>query len=300
MRRAFAALFIAALIAGPAVAQPYHQEQVTVAAPTAPIASPDPQAWWTDKWPAKPDAFNPLGDRRLRRGERPPAQNIPNGVPPLLYRLWDLPPLQDQLVRGDETIVEVWARPSETVRQAVVRVTFRGDGRTFIQGRAGLGCCDPGIGRFVEFNQELSADRAAAVRATIQDPVWGQPPIAETYEADGATVSQLCVNGFSYPANRVIANAARTLHRACSGEQVGSIAPILTAVLSAALGYDPRFDVVFPRGTNFSQDRADYQALVSRGGGLRPAPGTGGQPPVLVPQAPPEPEELPPPSPQAP
>lgn len=296
MRRAFAALVLSALIAGPAAAQTAAQEQVTIASPTAPIPGPDPQAWWTDKWPAKPDAYNPLGNRRIRRGERPPAQNIPNGVPPLLYRLWDLPPLQDQLVRGDETIVEVWARPSETVRQAVVRVTFRGDGRAFIQGRAGLGCCDPHIGRFVEFDQELSADRAAAVRATIQDPAWGQPPIAETYEADGATVSQLCVNGVSYDANLVIANAARTLHRACSGEQVGSIASILSAVLSAAMGYDPRFDVVFPRGVDFSQDRHDYEALVSRGGGLRPAPGTHGQAPTLVPEAPPEaPDETPPP-----
>ena len=296
MRRTFlAALVLAALSAGPTFAQAGHPEQVTVSSPTAPIPGPDPKGWWTDKWPAKPEAINPLGNRRIRRGERPPAQNIPNGVPPLLYRLWDLTPLQDQLVRGDETIVEVWARPSETVRQAVVRVTFRGDGRAFVQGRAGLGCCEPQIARFVEFDQELPADRAAAVRATIQDPAWGQPPIAEIFESDGATVSQLCVNGVSYDANLVVANAARTLHRACSGEQVGSIAPILTAVLSAALGYDPRFDVVFPRGTDFSQDRRDYEALVARGGGLRAAPGTHGQPPDLVPQAPPEAPEEPPP-----
>ena len=295
MRRTFAAFLLAALIAGPAAAQILHQQPVTVSSPTAPIPGPDPQGWWTDKWPAKPEATNPLGNRRLRRGERPPAQNIPNGVPPLLYRLWDLAPLQDQLVRGDEAIVEMWARPSETVRQAVVRVTFRGDGRAFVQGRAGFGCCEPRISRFVEFDQELSPDRAAAVRATIQDPAWGQPPIAEIFEADGSTVSQVCVNGVSYDANLVVANAARTLHRACSGEQVGSIAPILTAVLTAALGYDPRFDVVFPRGADFSQDRRDYEALISRGGGLRPAPGTHGQPPALVPQAPPEsPEEAPP------
>ena len=63
-----------------------------------------------------------------------------------------------------------------------MRVTFRGDGRAFVQGRAGLGCCEPHIARFVEFDQELSAERAAAVRATIQDPAWGQPPIAEIFE----------------------------------------------------------------------------------------------------------------------
>jgi hypothetical protein len=296
LRRTFSvALLLAALTAGPAFAQAGYQEQVTVSSPTAPIPGPDPQGWWTDKWPAKPEALNPLGPRRLRRGERPPAQNIPNGVPPLLYRLWDLPPLQDQLVRGGETIVEVWARPSETVRQAVVRVTFRSDGRAFVQGRAGFGCCEPRIARFVEFDEELSVERAAAVRATIQDPAWGQPPIAEIYESDGSTVSQVCVNGVSYDANLVVANAARTLHRACSGEQVGSIAPILTSVLSAALGYDPRFDVIFPRGTDFSQDRRDYEALIARGGGLRAVPGTRGQPPDLVPQAAPEaPEDAPP------
>jgi hypothetical protein len=297
LRRTFAAFLLAALIAGPAAAQILHQQPVTVSAPTGPIPGPDPQGWWTDKWPPKPEATNPLGNRRLRRGERPPAQNIPNGVPPLLYRLWDLPPLQDQLVRGDEAIVEMWARPSETVRQAVVRVTFRGDGRAFVQGRAGFGCCEPRIARFVEFDQELSVERAAAVRATIQDPAWGLPPIAETFEADGETVSQLCVNGVSYDANLVIGNAARTLHRACSGEQVGSIASILTAVLSAALGYDPRFDVVFPRGADFSRDRRDYDALVARGGGLRPAPGTNGQPPLLVPTETLPPEETPPPAP---
>ncbi|WP_236627746.1 hypothetical protein [Caulobacter sp. B11] len=62
-------------------------------------------------------------------------------VDPLLYRLWGLQPLQAQLVRRGELILEVWARPARGVRQAVVRVTVRRDGRAFVQARAGLGCC---------------------------------------------------------------------------------------------------------------------------------------------------------------
>jgi hypothetical protein len=85
-------------------------------------------------------------------------------------------------------------------------------------------------------------------------------------------MDQLCVNGVSYDVSQVIENAARTLHRACSGEQVGSIAPVLEALLNAALGYDPRFDAAFENGADFSRDRANYQALLARGGALQPPP----------------------------
>ncbi|HEX6860840.1 MAG TPA: hypothetical protein VF138_11655 [Caulobacteraceae bacterium] len=272
MKRTFLAVLLASAIAAPAAdAQVITgEQQVTVAVNPAALPPPDPQAWWTDKWPAKPDAANPLR-RRIRRGEHPPAENIQNGVQPLLYRLWRLPPLQDQLVRRGEAVVEMWARPAETVRQAVVRVTLRGDGRAFVQGRAGLGCCEPEIERLMWFDEELSVDRAAAVRAVINDPLWNQPGWAEVVE-DGMTVDPLCVNGVAYDVSLVLPNGARSLHRACSGEQVGSIAPVLTALLSAALGYDQRFDVVFPRGVGaFAADRADYEALLARGGQLQPA-----------------------------
>ena len=285
MRRILFATLIAGMTAAPAEAQVIRQEQVTVAVNPAAIPPPDPEAWWTDKWPAKPEALNPLR-RRIGRGERPPGMNIDNGVPPLLYRLWMLPPLQEQLVRRGEAVVEMWARPAETVRQAVVRVTLRGDGRAFVSGRAGFGCCEPEVYRLVMFDQELPPDRAAAVRAIVQDPLWGQPRFAEIVE-DGATVDMLCVNGISYDVSLVVPGGGRSLHRACSGEQVGSIQPVLTALLSAAMGYEPRFDVVFPRGARFEQARSDYQALLARGGQLQTAPDTPEQV-TLVPEPPPE------------
>ena len=289
MRRIlFAALLAGAMAAPAAHAQVLRQDQVTISMNPDRIPPPDPQAWWTDKWPAKPEAMNPLR-RRVGRGERPPGMNIDNGVPPLLYRLWMLPPLQEQLVRRGEAVVEMWARPAETVRQAVVRVTLRGDGRAFVQGRAGLACCEPEIDRFVAFDAELADERAQAVRALVQDPLWGQPRFAEVVE-DGATVDPLCVNGVSYDVSLVVAGGGRSLHRACSGEQVGSIQPVLTALLSAALGYEPRFDVVFPRGAGFEQARQDYQALLSRGGQLQTAPNTPEQA-VLIPEAPAEPPD---------
>jgi hypothetical protein len=294
LRRTFTAVLLACALAAPAAhAQGMRQEQVTVSMNPAAIPPPDPQAWWTDKWPAKPEAMDPL-KRRIRRGERPPGMTIENGVPPLLYRLWMLPPLQDQLVRRGEAVVEMWARPAETVRQAVVRVTLRGDGRAFVQGRAGYGCCEPEISRLVMFDQELTPDRAAAVRAVIQDPLWGQPGWAAIVE-DGVTVDPLCVQGVSYDVSLVIPGGARALHRACSGEQIGSIAPALIAVLSAALGYEPRFDVVFPRGvTGFEADRRDYEALLSRGGMLEPAEHDRTQPALVLEPPPGEVEEPPP------
>ena len=281
MRRILAAaLMLSALAAPPAHAQVIHQEQVTVAVNPAALPPPDPNAWWTDEWPEKPEAADPL-ERRIRRGERPPGLNL-TAVPPLLYRLWKLPPLQDQLVRRGEAVVEMWARPAETVRQAVVRVTLRGDGRAFAQGRAGFGCCEPEISRLVAFDEELSADRAAAVRAVISDPLWNQPGWAAVFEA-GQNVDVLCVNGVSYDVNLVLPTGARSLHRACSGEQVGSIAPVLTALLSAALGYDPRFDVVFPNGvTRFDDDLRAYQSLIARGGTLEPAQNNREQAPLVL------------------
>lgn len=294
MRRTFTAALLACALAAPtAHAQIIRQEQVTVAVNPDAIPPPDPQAWWTDKWPAKPEAMDPL-KRRIRRGERPPGMAIDNGVPPLLYRLWMLPPLQDQLVRRGEAVVEMWARPAETVRQAVVRVTLRGDGRAFVQARTGYGCCEPEISRLVMFDQELPPDRAAAVRAIVQDPLWGQPGWAAIVE-DGATLDPICVNGVSYDVSLVIVGGARALHRACSGEQIGSIAPVLTALLSAALGYEPRFDVVFPRGVEgFAADRRDYEALLARGGMFEPAQHDRTQPALVLEPPPGEVEEPPP------
>jgi hypothetical protein len=43
-------------------------------------------------------------------------------------------------------------------------------------------------------------------------------------------------------------------------------------VLTAALGHDPRFDVVFPRGVSFANARKAYQTLLAEGGRLRRNP----------------------------
>ena len=106
-----------------------------------------------------PEAADPLGGRRAFRGEQPAP--IDNGVDPSTYRLWGLTPLQWQLVRGEEMILEVWVRPSLSVRQSVVRVIVRRDGKAFVQARAGLACCEAGISRRVGFDAELSAGAAA-------------------------------------------------------------------------------------------------------------------------------------------
>jgi len=78
-----------------------------------------------------------------------------NGVDPNLYRLWALPPLQWQALRGAEMILEVWTRHANSVRQTVARIVVRRDGKAFVQGRAGLACCEAGIARRVRFDAEL-------------------------------------------------------------------------------------------------------------------------------------------------
>ncbi|MFZ5669217.1 MAG: hypothetical protein ACOY4K_06970 [Pseudomonadota bacterium] len=244
---------------------------------------PDPAAWWTDAWPAPPEARDPLGGRRAGRSERHPP--IDNGVSPLLYRLWDLPPLQTLFVRRGELVVEVWARPARGVRQAIVRVTLRGDGRAFVQGRAGLGCCEPRIGRMVAFDLPLAEERIAAFRALAEHPMWRQPRLVEIEEPDGSA-SALCIDGVAWDLTLVLPDRGRHLHRACLDEETGSVADALSPALAAALGVDPRFDVVFPRGADFSRDKAAYEALLARGGRLRANIADRPQPLAIPPDAP--------------
>ena len=76
--------------------------------------------------------------------------------------------------------------------------------------------------------------------------------------------------------------AARAL-----AEYFGSIAEILSAALGAAVGRDPRFDAVLPRGADFSRQASAYQALIGSGGRL--IPGESNRPqPATVPVAPDE------------
>jgi len=235
--------------------------------PPATLPEPDPKAWWEGRWPAAQEAADPLGGRRAGRDERPLP--VDNGVDPLMYRLWDLQPLQTQLLRPGEAVVEVWARPAQGVRQAVIRVTLRRDGKAFVQARAGLGCCEPRIARRIAFDAELSSAKADAVRAIVEDALWDSPRFVEIEEADGSAAS-VCVDGVSWDLTLATAGHSRHLRRACLDEETGSVAPALSATLGAALGLEPRFDVIFPRGADFSEARRRYDDLIARGGRLRP------------------------------
>jgi hypothetical protein len=267
-----------------------------------PFPPPDPKSWWEEKRLKTPEAADPLGGRRIRRGE---AQAAPdNGVAPSTYRLWGLMPLQWQLVRGDEMILEVWTRPSNSVRQTVTRVTVRSDGKAFVQGRAGLACCEAVIGRRMGFDAELPPGSAQRFEALRDLPLWKSPRDVRVVEADAADA--LCLLGSSYDLTLVTRGQAVTLHRACDPAEVGEAADVLEAVLGAAMGHDPRFDVIFPGGANFSNAREAYRELVAGGGRLKvnpdarlPPPGAEPAPaPEIEPQAP-EPQAPPPPLPRA-
>lgn len=260
---------------------------------------PDPATWWSPEIPRPPAELEPLSNRRPGKGEQ--LAPIDNGVEPLLYRLWGLQPLQSQVLRNGELILEVWARPARGVRQAVIRLTLRRDGRAFVQARAGLGCCAPEIGRRVDVNAELDGETAKTLRSVPADPTWAQPR-SVTVDYGGGAVSALCVDGVSWDVTLLVPGQARHLRRACDDAEVGSIASVLAVALSAAIGRDPRFDAVFPRGADVSRQRSAYAALVQSGGRLVPGETNRPQPPAVP--APLQPDEEirppPPPSPAAP
>lgn len=262
------------LIAGlAAIAQGVAVQQ---ALPPPPF--PDPATWWSPEVPRPPPELEPLYNRRLGKDERPIP--IDNGVEPLLYRLWGLQPLQSQVLKRGELIVEVWARPARGVRQAVVRVTLRRDGRAFVQARAGLGCCTPEIGRRVDIDAELAGPQIAALKALPADPAWSQPR-SVIVDYGGGAVSALCVDGVSWDVTLLVPGQARHLRRACDDAEVGSIAKILGAVIGAAAGRDPRFDAVLPRGADFSRQQRAYDDLLAGGGRLKPGESARPQPPAV-------------------
>jgi hypothetical protein len=285
-----AILSLAALLvlAAPAEAQPPARPQPSGAPPAAaggeaPVV--DPQAWWDAKLPAPPEAADPLGERRLPRGRRLPE--IANGVDPATYRLWGLMPLQWQLLHGDEMILEVWVRPARNVRQSVVRVTHRDDGRAFVQGRAGYACCEAGIGRRIEFDAELPPGAAQTFTALRDRALWTTPhDVQATHGA--RTTGDVCVQGVGYDLTLLTARGARSLHRACDDVAVGQVADVLEPVLRAALGHDPRFDVLYRGGVDFAAEREAYQAFAAGGGVLRADPRARTAPPGSEPQPPPQ------------
>jgi hypothetical protein len=234
-----------------------------------PYPAPDPQSWWDDPRPKAPEEADPLGERRASRSER--AGGIDNGIEPTTYRLWGLPPLQTQVVRSGEMILEVWTRPSRGVRQAVIRITVRGDGRAFVQGRAGEACCEPGIARRVGFDAELPPDAGPKFLALRDDPMWASPRDVRAVDPR-VSAGGVCIDGVSYDLTLVVPGRTRVLRRACDDVEIGQVADALAPAVGAALGHEPRFDVLFRRGSDFASAKAAYADLVQNGGSLRPDP----------------------------
>ncbi|RAK58647.1 hypothetical protein DJ021_01960 [Phenylobacterium hankyongense] len=252
-----------------------------------PFPAPDPRTWWDDKWPAAPEAADPLGGRKLGRSERLIA--IDNGVDASTYRLWGLLPLQWQLPRGEEMILEVWVRPARSVRQSIVRITVRRDGHAFVQGRAGFACCEAGISRRIGFDAELPAGAAQTFLALRNHPMWNAPREVAVAEG-GQAADAVCLDGVSYDLTLVVPGRSRSLRRACDSAAIGQVADALEPALGAALGHDPRFDVLYPGGAGFGGARNAYRELTAAGGTLRADPNARRRSPGAEPQ----PEAAPP------
>jgi len=174
-------------------------------------------------------------------------------------------------MRGDEMILEVWTRPAGDVRQTITRVTVRRDGAAFVQGRAGLACCEAGIGRRMGFDAELPPGSARTFLALRENPLWASPRDVRV-DVGGGAADAVCVEGVAYDVTLVTPGQSRSLRRACDDAAVGQIADVLEPVLRAALGHDARFDVLFTRGADFAPQRQAYAALLAGGGMLKPDP----------------------------
>ncbi len=285
MVRPFACLIgLAALVAAPAPARPAPPPPPPPVGVDEPWPAPEPRSWWDDLRPRPAEAADPLGGRR---GGKTPALGLAGAPEPLLYRLWGLTALQHQTPRPGEMILEVWVRPSLSVRQTVARVVVRQDGKAFVEARAGLACCTPEIGRRVGFDAELPAGTAERLGKLKDDPLWAAPRDVRVVEGGGAS-DAICVDGASYDLILVTADRARLVRRACDPAEVGQAAEVLEAVLGAALGHEPRIDAIFPGGATYAADRAAYRQLVAGGGALEPARNGRALP---APEAPPPPAE---------
>lgn len=283
VRRIALALLMAAACAAPAEAQFFGRPVARPAPGAPPVAAPppglppaaqeiwpypepDPKSWWTELRPKVPEAADPLAKRRIPRGSALPP--VDNGVDASTYRLWGLMPLQWEVLYPGEMILEVWVRPSNSVSQAIVRIIVRRDGKAFVEGRAGVACCEADISRRVGFDAELPPGSARPFLALRDDPAWSSPRMVRVETAGQA--GGLCVNGLSYDLTLLVRGSARTLHRACDDAAVGQVADILEPTLRAALGHDPRFDVLFHDKIDFSEERTAYRDLLAQGGSLKP------------------------------
>ena len=249
-----------------------------------PFPPPDPKSWWDEARLKQPEAADPLAGRRITRGSQLAAVN--NGIDASTYRLWGLMPLQWEVLYPGEMILEVWVRPSDSVRQSVVRLIVRRDGRAFVQGRAGLACCEAGIARRIGFDDELPAGAAQAFLALREHPMWASPRLVRVEERGAA--EGVCVNGVSYDLTLLVRGQSRALHRACDDAAIGQAADALEPALRAALGHDPRFDILFRGRIDFGLERKAYQELIASGGSLKPDLTGRSQPPGAEPAPQPE------------
>ncbi|WP_369058881.1 hypothetical protein ABOZ73_14665 [Caulobacter sp. 73W] len=226
-------------------------------------AAPNPNDWWDAKIQRPAPELEPLAGRRLEGGENLPT--VQNGVDPLLYRLWGLQPLENQILEPGEVIIEFWRRPALRVRQVVARITVRRDGKAFIQARAGLGCCAPEIARRVDINARLPSSEPFRELATL--PTWDTPSRVAVLDGKGS-IASLCLDGVSWDVTLLTHERSRHLRRACDGAEIGQIVGILTPLLAAVRGRDPRIDVLLPRGVDLEADRRAYEAHIAAGGRL--------------------------------
>lgn len=266
-------LLLALTVAFPAQAQllPFLRPKPPPApSPTEVVIPPPPtpEEYWEAKEPDVEDRLDPLGERRATRSEIRSPRQIDNGVDPLMYRLWGLPPLQTQLVRAGDAVLEAWVRPSGSVRQGIIRVTVRRDGRAFLQARAGIACCQPAIIKRIDLNEELPAGSDAAFTALAGDPLWSQPAEVRAKEKGADAVDSLCAGGVAYDLTLVTATRISHLRRNCDPLEIGSVAKALAPMVGTVLGRNPYIDYLFPRGADFTADAAAYQAFVDGGGRL--------------------------------
>jgi len=247
-----------------------------------PMPPPNPESWWTADEPRRPDAYDPLANRRWSKRDEQTRRGFNNGVDASLYRLWGLQPMQSLSLRRGETVYELWYRPTDSTRQAVIRVILRADGETFLQARAGRGCCSPEISRRVDVNVELTGEQRRALAALKADPAWNQPRNVVVSEGEGV-LSSVCVDGKSYDLTMLDDQRAVHLRRSCDPAEIGSAANIIRGIVSAARGQDPRIDVLFSERELAGYGQG-YAQLVEAGGRIRAAsddvPNTPAPPPA--------------------
>lgn len=232
-----------------------------------PAAAPNPADWWTAPDPRQDDSMDPLGGRRWNKRDAQVRAGFSNGVDASLYRLWGLQPLLGLSLRRSEVVYELWFRPTDSTRQAVIRVILRADGETFVQARAGRGCCGPEIARRVDINTQLTGEQRRALGRLRDDPVWSQPRNVVVDEGEGV-VSSVCVDGASYDLTLLDDRRAVHVRRSCDPAEIGSAAAVIRALVDAARGVDPRFDVVFAE-QRLDKYATSYAQLVEVGGRLK-------------------------------